>query len=93
MGLIGAVSFLGGLTGMLFMAIYWLLRMNFYPEWTPLHQRPVVIYSVAGLLMGTQLLTIGFLAELLVARDQKRSRRFAIGETVGTHPETPSSET
>ena len=93
MGLIGAVSFLGGLTGMLFMAIYWLLRMNFYPDWTPLHQRPVVIYSVAGLLMGTQLLTIGFLAELLVARDQKRSRRFAIGETVGTQPETPSSET
>ena len=70
--------------GLVYMAIYWLFRMNFYPDWTPLHQRPVVIYSVAALLLGTQLLTMGFLAELIVARDQKRGRRFAVRETVGS---------
>lgn len=84
MGTAGLISFLIGTAGLVFMAVYWVLRMNFYPEWTPLHQRPVVIYSVAALLLGTQLLTMGFLAELIVARDQKRGRRFAVRETVGS---------
>ncbi len=91
LGLIGLASFLGGISGMLFMAIYWVLRMNFYPDWTPLHQRPVVIYSVAALLVGTQLLTMGFLAELLVARDQKRSRRYAVRSVVGTPKKSSST--
>ena len=83
MGSAGLISFFTGVTGLFYMAVYWVLRMNFYPDWTPLHQRPVVIYSVAALLLGTQLLTMGFLAELIVARDQKRGRRFAVQETVG----------
>ncbi len=83
LGTAGLASFLLGLCGLFFMAVYWILRMSFFPEWIPLHQRPVVIYSVAALLLGTQLLTMGFLAELIVARDQKRGRRFAVRETVG----------
>lgn len=83
MGGAGVISFLLGMSGMAFMAVYWILRMTWYPEWTPLHQRPVVLYSVAALLLGAQLLTMGFLAELLVARDQKRGRRFAVRDTVG----------
>lgn len=83
LGTAGVVSFLIGLFGLVYMAVYWILRMNYYPDWTPLHQRPVVIYSAAALLLGTQLLTMGFLAELIVARDQNRSRRFAVRETAG----------
>ena len=91
MGSIGLLSFLVGMIGLVYMAIYWLFRMNFYPDWTPLHQRPVVIYSVAALLLGTQLLTMGFLAELIVARDQKRGRRFAVRETVGSQVDSKVS--
>jgi dolichol-phosphate mannosyltransferase len=83
LGAAGVVSFLLGVAGLAGMAVYWILRMNFYPDWTPLHQRPIVIYSVAALLLGTQLLTMGFLAELLVARDQKQGRRFAVRQTAG----------
>lgn len=83
LGAAGLGSFIIGLTGMFFMAVYWVLRMSLYPDWTPLHQRPVVIYSVAALLLGTQLLTMGFLAELIVARDQRRGRRFSVRETAG----------
>ena len=93
LGLVGLTSFLGGISGMVFMAMYWVLRMNFYPDWTPLHQRPVVIYSVAALLVGTQLLTMGFLAELMVARDQKRSRRYAVRTMVGTPHQSSSAST
>ncbi len=83
LGAVGLVSFLAGLSGLLFMGGYWVLRMNWYPEWTPLHQRPVVIYSVAALMLGAQLVTTGFLAELLVARDHERNRGFAVRDTVG----------
>ncbi|MGI9515686.1 MAG: glycosyltransferase family 2 protein [Pirellulaceae bacterium] len=98
LGTAGIASFLVGMAGLVYMAIYWILRMNFFPDWTPLHQRPVVIYSVAALLLGTQLLTMGFLAELIVARDQKRGRRFAVQETVGSvagdksNPEAPAND-
>jgi glycosyltransferase involved in cell wall biosynthesis len=83
MGAAGIGCFALGMSGMVFMAVYWILRMMYFPEWTPLHQRPVVIYSAAALLLGTQLLTMGFLAELIVARDQKRGRRFSVRQTVG----------
>ena len=33
----------------------------------PLHERALPIYSLAALLLGVQLLSIGFLAELLTA--------------------------
>lgn len=93
LGTAGIVSFLFGTFGLAFMAVYWILRISLYPEWTPLHQRPVVLYSVAALLLGAQLLTMGFLAELIVARDQKRGRRFAVRSTVGGADRKPSSPT
>lgn len=86
LGTAGLTSFMVGICGMVFMAVYWVLRMMFYPDWTPLHQRPVVIYSVAALLLGAQLLTMGFLAELIVAKDQKRGRRFSVRGTAGQIP-------
>ncbi len=81
MGLAGLISFLGGLAGLMYMAIYWVVRMTTLPDLTPLHQRPIVLYSVAALLLGAQLLTIGFLAELLVAKDARRGRRFSVRAT------------
>lgn len=90
LGATGLISFFVGLLGLFYMAVYWTLRMNFYPDWTPLHQRPVVIYSVAALLLGAQLLTMGFLAELIVARDQKRGRRYSVRQTVGSEKTTVS---
>ena len=33
----------------------------------PLHQRPLLIYSLAALLLGAQMMSIGFLAELITA--------------------------
>ena len=83
LGAAGVISFLAGMIGMVYMALYWFVRMNWYPDWAPLHQRPVVIYSVASLLLGAQLLTMGFLAELVVARDQNRSRRYAVRKMIG----------
>jgi dolichol-phosphate mannosyltransferase len=88
LGLLGLISFLLGLTGSLGMAIYWVLRMTSFPDWSPLHQRPLVLYSIGALLLGTQLLSMGFLAELMVARSQAESSPYSIRDTIKGQPET-----
>ena len=67
LGGIGLVSYaLGGL-GLIYLGITWLIRL-WYPEaFAPLHERPLLIYAVAALLLGAQMMSIGFLAELITA--------------------------
>lgn len=84
LGSVGLFSFLLGVLGLLVMAVYWVLRMTTFPDWTPLHQRPVVLYSMGAMLLGTQLLCMGFLAELIVARGQERTQPFSIRERTAT---------
>lgn len=81
LGSIGLVSFLGGNLGMIWLGITWIINWHygmFYPDleppFLPLHQRPLLIYAVAALLLGAQMMSIGFLAELMTAylgRDQE----------------------
>jgi glycosyltransferase involved in cell wall biosynthesis len=84
LGMFGLLSFLLGAAGLVYMVIYWVLRMSFdaFADWTPLHQRPLVIYSLGALLIGTQLLCMGFLAELIVARGQEDKEPYSIREHV-----------
>jgi dolichol-phosphate mannosyltransferase len=82
LGMFGLASFSLGAIGMMIMAVYWILRMAMYPQWTPLHQRPIVLYSLGALILGTQLLSMGFLAELIVAKGQGREEPYSICETV-----------
>lgn len=82
LGSIGLLSFGAGSVGMVWLAIYWVLRMTMYPEWDPLHQRPLVLYSLGALLLGSQLLCMGFLAELIVAKGQERKEPFSIREKI-----------
>ncbi len=80
LGSVGLASFFFGGMGMVWMAIYWVFRMTMYPEWTPLHQRPIVIYALGAMLLGAQLMCMGFLAELIVARGQERNQPFSVRE-------------
>jgi dolichol-phosphate mannosyltransferase len=82
LGLAGMFSFLLGFAGLVWMAIYWILRMTIYPDWLPLHQRPLVLYALGALLLGSQLLCMGFLAELIVAKDQSNDRPYSIRDTL-----------
>ena len=55
-----------------------------FADWAPLHQRPLVIYSLGALLLGAQLLCMGFLAELLVAKGQREGKEpYSIKERFG----------
>jgi glycosyltransferase involved in cell wall biosynthesis len=70
LGTIGLFFFgLGGL-GMLYFALYWVVKHSVGytdDQWPPLHDRPIVIYCLGALLLGGQFMSIGFLAEMFTA--------------------------
>ncbi len=82
LGTIGLGSFAVGMPGMFGMAVYWMLRMTLFGDWIPLHQRPIVIYSLAALIVGVQLLCIGFLAELFIARGMRETEPYSVREQI-----------
>jgi len=73
--------------GMAYLTVTWLVNW-FAPEsFLPLHQRPLLIYSVAALLLGAQMMSIGFLAELITAYQVGDEHSYSIAErTPGEKP-------
>ncbi len=65
---------LGGL-GMLWLAVLWLDPAN-----RPIGGRPLLIYSAAFLGVGTQLLTLGILAELVTSYNIRAEDTYSIAE-------------
>lgn len=93
LGTFGLISFVLGGLGMLYLAAYWVAgQLN--PEWNlmPLHERPAVLYSLGALLLGGQLMSIGFLAELITAYQLRDADTYSIAERTGRQTEkTPAS--
>jgi glycosyltransferase involved in cell wall biosynthesis len=83
-GVLGGISLLVGCLGLGTMAGYWVLRefQVLDPNvWSPLHQRPIVLYALGALLLGSQLLSVGLLAELLTAQNAGQTRNYSIRRT------------
>ena len=81
LGTVGLISFLMGALLLIYLTIYWIVS-QVSPELhlLPLHQRPLMIYSVGLLLLGGQLMSIGFLAELIIAYHQHETRNYSVAE-------------
>ena len=79
LGTVGLASFSLGALGLTYLAFYWLVS-QLCPGLglLPLHQRPAVIYSVGLLLLGGQLMSIGFLGELIIAYHQHDMDNYSI---------------
>jgi glycosyltransferase involved in cell wall biosynthesis len=77
LGGIGLVLFGVGSLGMLSLAVLWLDR-----AYRPIGNRPLLFYSIAFLLVGVQLLTLGILAELVTAYNIRAEDTFSIAETL-----------
>ncbi len=80
LGGVGLLSFSLGAVGMAYLAVYWLLREygGFGEAWLPLHQRPLVLYSLGAVLLGAQLLSVGFLAELVTAQHARTATNYSV---------------
>jgi dolichol-phosphate mannosyltransferase len=83
LGSLGLLAFLLGGAGMGFLALDWSWHMvqGIDPR---LHQRPLLLYSVASLLLGTQLLSLGFLAELITAFQGHEVETYSVAERTGS---------
>jgi dolichol-phosphate mannosyltransferase len=80
LGSIGLLAFFLGFLGMGALAVTWIVAHLFNLEYTPLHQRPLLIYSVAALLLGAQMMSMGFLAELVTAYQGGDEHSYSIKE-------------
>ena len=71
-GALGLLSCFAGSLGIIYLTIYWFLRVSFeaYSTWPPLHERPLLIFSLGALLLGTHCL----LYTSPSPRDQRGSR-------------------
>jgi glycosyltransferase involved in cell wall biosynthesis len=92
LGTIGLFSFALGTLGMIYLAITWLIRLA-EPTWfEPLHNRPALIYSAAAMLLGAQMMSIGFLAELMTAYMSKDQESYSVKEKTTPKNEQPAPD-
>jgi glycosyltransferase involved in cell wall biosynthesis len=89
LGSIGLISFLLGNLGMAYLAWTWIVRLWDEAAYPPLHGRPLLTYSVAAMLLGAQMMCIGFLAELITAYQGRDEDSYSIVEQ--TPPLAPSA--
>jgi glycosyltransferase involved in cell wall biosynthesis len=87
LGGIGLALFLLGVLGLGYLAMIWVRNG---PGDRPIGPRPLLIYSVAVLGVGTQLFTLGILAELVTSYNLRAEDTYSIAETVG--PTEPHAE-
>ena len=70
---------LGGLT-----CLWALSRLSSEWEDVHLHQRAIFYYCIVALLLGGQLLSVGFIAELITAQNRPHTRPYSLSKTTMT---------
>jgi glycosyltransferase involved in cell wall biosynthesis len=81
LGTLGLICFSAGGLGMAYLGYTWLVNQFSAEEvYPPLHNRPLLIYAVAALLLGAQLMSIGILAELITAYQGRDEDSYSIAE-------------
>jgi glycosyltransferase involved in cell wall biosynthesis len=93
LGAVGLLFFALGSGGLVALAVVWLLT-NLPPHlnFPPIGNRPLVAYSMAALLLGGQLISLGFLAELIVAYTSRDSDTYSIAERTEARSSTGPDE-
>jgi glycosyltransferase involved in cell wall biosynthesis len=91
LGGIGLVCFFLGTVGITYLTGYWIVEriLGQDPE---LHNRPALIYSIGAILFGAQLMSIGFLAELITAYTGRDADTYSILERAGAPDEESADE-
>lgn len=79
LGTLGLICFLVGGFELVYLTGYWIVikLMGGDPL---LHQKPALLYSMGALLLGGQLMSIGFLAELITAYQGRDEDTYSVAE-------------
>jgi len=80
LGGIGLPAFLLGAAGLSYLAVCWVLARFRVPGFGPIGTRPLLIYSLACLIIGFQMLAIGFLGELVASQNMRNEHKYSIAE-------------
>jgi hypothetical protein len=98
LGAVGLLFFSLGSLGLMYLAIVWLFAnvppyFNLTPigDLKPIGTRPLLLYSVTSLLLGGQLVSLGFLAELIVAYTGRDSDTYSVAERIGRFTTTQTA--
>ena len=79
-GGVGLLAFVAGAAGLGYLAVLWLMGHR------PIGDRPLLTYSLLSNLLGTQLMAVGFLAELLTTYHVEKEKPYHIAEQTPTPP-------
>lgn len=82
LGAAGVFFFAAGLLGLGYLSVLWLLMnvLHVVPS-APIGNRPLLAYSIAASLLGGQALSLGLLAELIVAYTSDTTKSFSVRTT------------
>jgi dolichol-phosphate mannosyltransferase len=90
LGSLGLLSFVAGGLGLLYLGVTWVIRLWHPAAFLPLHERPLLIYCMAALLLGAQMMSIGFLAELITSYQGSDEDSYSIAERTPRDPSPPN---
>lgn len=80
LGGIGLAAFFLGALGLSYLSICWVLARFSVEGYGPIGQRPLLTYSLGAVVLGFQMLAIGFLAELMIALNIRNEHSYSIAE-------------
>lgn len=84
LGAVGLFFFGVGVCGLGYLGVLWCLMniAHLIPK-SPIGGRPLLAYSIASSLLGGQALSLGLLAELIVANSADRQLNYSVRECIG----------
>jgi hypothetical protein len=91
MGGIGVFLFGLGSLGLSILTVIWLLTQVGGFDFAPIGNRPLLHYSVAALLLGAQIISLGLVAELLVAYTGRNVDAYSISERTSAEASQPET--
>lgn len=87
MGSVGLGFFLLGMVGLGYLSLLWIAnQIGIVTEPKPIGSRPLLAYSIAASLLGGQALSLGLLAELIIANNARTADSYSVRETTGDTP-------
>ncbi len=82
LGTIGLGFFAMGMLGLGYLSVLWFfMQTGLVTPAVPIGNRPLLAYSIAASLLGGQALSLGLLAELIVANNARTAESYSVSET------------
>ena len=94
LGSLGLAALAFGAIGLMALTLLWALSRlsDSWPD-VHLHERAIFYYCIVALLLGAQLLSAGFIAEMITAQNRPHTRPYSLAESTSSadHPQATTN--